>query len=158
MLRNLLIAGAAAFALAAPASAVTVEVSQSEAFMEKLADDYGEREAAVLTEALQRKIEMAFERDGVNAERVSVVIEDAKPNRPTFQQLSDRLGLDPIRSISIGGAKVHGTAYDASGAVIGELEYDWYETDITQAVGVTTWHDAKWAFDRFARKFARSIS
>jgi len=156
MLRNLLIAGAA-LALVAPASAVTVEISQSDAFKEKLADDYGEREASVLAESLQRKIELAFEREGVNADRVSVVIEDAKPNRPTFQQMSDRLGLDGMRSISIGGAKVRGTAYDASGASLGELEYDWYETDISQAVGVSTWHDAKWAFDRFARKFARSL-
>ncbi len=157
MLRKLLIAGAA-LALVAPASAVTVEVTQSEAFQEKLADDYGEREASVLAESLQHKIERAFERAGVNAERVSVVIEDAKPNRPTFQQLSDRIGLDGMRSISIGGATVRGTAYDASGATLGEMEYDWYETDISQSVGASTWHDAKWVFDRFARKFARSIS
>ncbi len=157
MFRKLLIAGAA-LALVAPASAVTVEVSQSDAFKEKLADDYGEREAAVLTEALQSRIERAFEKAGVDAAKVTVVIEDARPNRPTFQQLSDRIGLDGMRSISVGGAKVTGTAYDASGAEIGELEYKWYETDISQAVGVSTWHDAKWAFDRFARKFAGSIS
>lgn len=157
MFRRLLVAGAA-LALAMPAAALTVEVSQSEAFQEKLADDYGEREAAVLASALQKKLEAAFQRAGVDAERVTLVIEDAKPNRPTFQQLSDRIGLDPIRSISIGGAKVHGIAYDASGAQIGELTYDWYETDITQAVGMSTWHDARWAFDRFARKFARELS
>lgn len=157
MLRSLIIAGAA-LAIVAPASAVTVEVSQSEAFKEKLADDYGEREAAVLTAAMERKIERAFAKAGVDADRVSIVIEDARPNRPTFQQLSDRIGLDGMRSISIGGAKVSGTAYDASGAVVGELEYKWYESDIRQSVGAPTWHDAKWAFDRFARKFAASIS
>lgn len=156
MFRKLLVAGAA-LAMVAPASAVTVEVSQSAEFQEKLVDDYGEREAEILAASLERRIEAAFQREGINAERVSVTIEDAKPNRPTFQQLSDRIGLDPIRSKSIGGAKVRGVAYDASGAQIGELTYDWYESDITMVVGVSTWHDANWAFDRFARKFAKSI-
>mgnify|MGYP000418634296 FL=1 len=109
MLRKLLVAGAA-LAIVAPASAVTVEVTQSEAFKEKLADDYGEREAGILAASLERRIEAAFERDGVTADRVVVTIEDAKPNRPTFQQLSDRPGLDGIRSKSIGGAKVSGVA------------------------------------------------
>lgn len=157
MLRKLLVAGAA-LAIVAPASAVTVEVTQSEAFKEKLADDYGEREADILAASLERRIEAAFERDGVSADRVVVTIEDAKPNRPTFQQLSDRPGLDGIRSKSIGGAKVTGVAYDASGAQIGELSYDWYESDITMVIAGHTWHDANWAFDRFARKLARSLS
>lgn len=157
MLRKLLVAGAA-LALIAPASAVTVEVTQSEAFQEKLAEEYGEREAAVLARHLEGKITAAFEKAGVEADRVTVTIEDAKPNRPTFMQTGSRIGLDPIRSFSIGGAKVSGVAYDASGAKIGELEYDWYETDISQVVGYSTWHDARWAFDRFARKFANSLS
>jgi hypothetical protein len=51
-----------------------------------------------------------------------------------------------------------GIAYSASGAEIGRLDYDWYETDITQALGSTTWTDARWTFDRFARRFAEQLN
>jgi hypothetical protein len=43
-----------------------------------------------------------------------VTIEDAKPNRPTFE-IHEPPGLDPIHSIGIGGAKISGIAYSASG-------------------------------------------
>src|SRR5262245_4778984 len=98
-------------ALAAPASALTVEAKTSPDFQAKLEDDYGVREAQVLIDVLTSKVEDTFARQKVNAERVVVTIEDAKPNRPTLEQLSDTPGLDPIRSISVGGAHVTGTAY-----------------------------------------------
>jgi hypothetical protein len=147
-----------ALATAPTASALTVETKMSPAFQEKLEDDYGVREADVLTKALATKIENQFARQGVKAERVVVTIEDAKPNRPTFQQVSDKPGLDPIRSISIGGAHLVGIAYDASGAEIGKLDYDWYETDLSNVIAATTWSDARWTFDRFARRFADKLS
>lgn len=143
---------------AAPASALTVEAKVSPEFQTKLEKDYGTREAATLTEALTRKIENAFAHQGVNADRVVVTIEDAKPNRPTWQQVSEKPGLDPIRSISIGGAHVKGVAYDASGKEIGTLDYDWYETSLSNVIAATTWSDARTSFDRFARRFANKLS
>src|SRR5262245_41689380 len=137
---------------AAPASALTVEAKVSPEFQTKLEDDYGVREANALTESLTSKVESAFVRRGVRAERVVVTIQDAKPNRPTFQQVSDTPGLDPMRSISVGGARVTGTAFDASGTAIGTLEFDWYETDLTNVFATTTWSDARQSFDRFARR------
>ena len=147
---------AAAFAPAA--GAMTVQVGVSDAFQEKLEDDYGVRETEILQESLTHKIERAFEKAGVKAERVVITIEDARPNRPTFQQLGDKVGLDPIRSFGTGGAKVTGVAYDAAGAEIGRQEYDWYETDIRQSFGVSTWYDASYAFGRFATRFAKSLT
>ncbi len=147
-----------ALVAAAPASALTVEAKISPEFQTKLEKDYGAREARILTEALVSKIETTFARQGVRADRVVVTIEDAKPNRPTMQQISDTPGLDPMRSISVGGARVTGTAYDATGASIGMLEYDWYETDLSSAIGSTTWTDARWSFDRFARRFADRLN
>jgi hypothetical protein len=145
--------------LAAPAaSALTVETKMSTEFQKKLDKDYGVREANILTAALTSKIENQFARQGVKADRVVVTIEDAKPNRPTFQQVSDKPGLDPMRSISIGGAHLVGIAYDASGKEIGTLDYDWYETDLTNVIAATTWSDARWTFDRFARRFADKLS
>ncbi len=151
------LAGLAA-ALAPAASAVTVQVAMSEKFQEKLTDDYGVRETEILQENLTRKIERAFEKTGVKAERVVITIEDARPNRPTFQQLSDKIGLDPIRSFGTGGAKLMGVAFDAAGNEIGRQEYDWYETDISQSYGVSTWHDASYAFGRFATKLAGKLA
>ncbi|MDP3736851.1 MAG: hypothetical protein Q8R02_05650 [Hyphomonadaceae bacterium] len=143
---------------AAPASALTVEAKVSPEFQTKLEKDYGTREAKTLTEALTKKIETIFARQGVKADRVVVTIEDAKPNRPTWQQVSDKPGLDPMRSISIGGAHVKGIAYDNSGVELGQLDYDWYETDLSNVIAATTWTDARSTFDRFARRFADKLS
>lgn len=151
------LAGLAA-AIAPAAGAVTVQVGVSESFQEKLEDDYGLREIEILQQNLTRKVERAFEKAGVKAERVVITIEDARPNRPTFQQLGDKVGLDPIRSFGTGGAKVTGVAYDAAGNEVGRQEYRWYETDIRQSYGVSTWHDANYAFTRFANKFADKLA
>jgi hypothetical protein len=145
-------------AAAAPASALTVEAKVSTEFQTKLEENYGVREARTLTEALASKVEATFARQGVKAERVVVTIEDAKPNRPTWQQVSDKPGLDPMRSVSIGGARISGIAYDAAGAEIGSLDYDWYETDLSNVLAANTWSDARVTFDRFARRFADKLS
>ena len=39
--------------------------------------------------------------------RIELTITDLKPNRPTMQQTAAKPGLDPLRSISIGGAAGH---------------------------------------------------
>jgi hypothetical protein len=149
---------ALAFAAALPASALTVETRFSAEFQKKLEKDYGEREAKILTDTLVAKVERAFAKQGVKADRVVVTIEDARPNRPTMQQVMDKPGLDAIRSISLGGAELTGIAYDASGAEIGKLNYDWYENDLSNVVGSGTWSDARWTFDRFANRFADKLS
>lgn len=157
ILAPIVVMAALALAGALPASALTVQAVMAPEFQEKLEEDYGIREAAILSEALTRRVTEQFTRRGIAADKVVVTILDAKPNKPTFQQVSDRSGLDPIRSFSIGGAKLSGVAYDAAGKEIGRLEYDWYETDIFQSANSTTWSDARWAFDRFARRFATKL-
>ena len=157
-MRFALVALAGLALIAAPASALTVEAKVSPEFQSKLEDDYGVREAKILTDSLTSKVTAAFAREGVRADRVVVTIEDAKPNRPTMQQLSDTPGLDPMRSVSIGGATITGTAFDASGTAIGTLEYDWYETDLSNVIAATTWSDARYTFDRFARRFADRLN
>lgn len=149
---------AAALAFASPALAVTVETKMSPEFQEKLDKDIGAREARILTNILTSKITSTFDARGVKAEKVVVTIEDAKPNRPTLEQVSAKPGLDPMRSISIGGAKLSGIAYDAAGNEIGRFDYRWYETDITNLIAATTWTDARTSFDRFARRFADKLT
>jgi hypothetical protein len=144
--------------LAAPALAVTVETKMSPEFQEKLEDDIGVREAKVLSDVLTRKITSIFADRGVTADKVVVTIEDARPNKPTMEQISNKPGLDPINSVSIGGAKLSGIAYDAAGAEIGRFDYRWYETDISNVIAVSTWTDARSTFDKFARRFADKLT
>jgi hypothetical protein len=149
---------AAGFTLAAaPAFAVTVETKFSPEFQKKLDKDLGVREGRVLSESLSKQIVRTFEKKGVQADHVVVTIDDAVPNRPTIGQVSNKLGLDPIRSIGVGGAKLTGSAYDASGKEIASLSYDWYETDISQVRGYATWTDAENTFSKFANRFAKKV-
>ncbi len=149
--------GFTALALAPLASALEIKVSYSEAFQEKLAEDYGEREGDVLSARVQRSLERALGANAGQVARIDVVIEKAKPSKPTFKQLGDEPGLDFGLSVSAGGMGLAAVAYDASGAKIAELDYDWFETDIRNP-GLTTWSDANRASDRFARKFAKKIA
>ena len=148
----------ATLALALPASALTIDAKVSPEFQKKLDDDIGAREAATLTEAVTRKVTDVFTARGIQADRVEVTIEDARPNRPTFEQVSNKPGLDSMRSISIGGAKVSGVAFDASGREIGRLNYNWYENDLSNVLGNATWTDARTTFARFANRFADKLS
>lgn len=151
-------AALAGIMMASPALAVTVETRMSTDFQEKLKKELGLREANVLSDILTKKITDAFEAKGVDADKVVVTLEDAKPNRPTFQQVSAKPGLDPIRSISLGGAELSGIAYDAAGNEIGRLEYRWYESDLGNVIGVGTWSDARSTFSKFANRFADKLS
>ena len=148
----------AAVLMASPALALTVETKMSTAFQEKLDDDIGAREARVLSDALTQKLTRVFAEQGVQAEKIVVTIEDARPNRPTMEQVSQKPGLDSMRSISLGGAKLSGIAYDAAGNEIGRFDYRWYETDLSNLVAATTWSDARSTFDKFARRFADKLT
>ncbi len=152
------ISAIAGLLMASPALALTVEAKVSTTFQKKLEDDIGVRESAVLTGMLSKKVERAFAAKGVKADRVVVTIEDARPNRPTMEQVSSKPGLDPIRSISLGGARITGIAYDASGREIGTFDYNWYETDLNNVIAATTWTDARTSFDRFAHRFADKLT
>lgn len=151
------ISALAGLLLATPAFAVTVEAKTSPAFQEKLKDDIGVREEKILTDALTKRVTKIFTDKGVKADRVVVTIEDAKPNHPTWEQASNKPGLDTFRSVSIGGAHVTGIAYDASGAELGKFDYDWYESDLRNVIPAATWSDAHTTFDRFARRFAQKL-
>ena len=145
-------------ALSQLAGATEINVAFSEDFNEALEAELGEREGDVLSSEIIEDLNRAFERVGVSPTKVNITIINAKPNRPTFEQLADRPGLDALRSISLGGMKLQATAVDGAGGVLTELEYGWFETDIRQSVGKATWSDAKRASHRFARKFAEQLN
>jgi hypothetical protein len=153
-----LFASLAALALLPVAAATEVNVSFSEDFTEDLADDYGVREGERLTQDVIEDLEAAFKKSGVAPARIDVTIEDAKPNRPTIEQVRQKPGLDMFRSISLGGMDLSGIAFDAEGNVIGEVSYDWYEFDLRNVIGSSTWTDANRASRRFAKKMAKQVS
>ncbi|WP_312784563.1 hypothetical protein [Brevundimonas sp.] len=143
----LTLAGAAA----AQPSAVVVTVSPDFA---KTAEELGQRDVQQQIEDLTRKVERVLtDRQALDGARIELVITDLKPNRPTMQQISDKPGLDPIRSISIGGAAIEGRVMTASGEVH-PVKYDYYSNTLADVRGYSTWQDANTAYDRLARNLA----
>jgi hypothetical protein len=146
----ILLLGLAHPALAAPAvSEVKVSIGPE---LAKTVDDIGTRDLDILTAELRRSVERKTPpRPGGGT--LTLVIEDAKPNRPTPQQMSARPGLS-IESFSIGGARISGEYVDPAGKRT-PIAYSWYETDIRWARYGSTWHDAESAFDRLAERLAK---
>ncbi len=146
----ILLLGAAPPALAAPAVS-TVKVSIGPNLAGK-ADELGTRDLDILTTRLRRTVEkrMPPRPDGGV---LTLVIDDAKPNRPTPQQLMTTQGLS-VQSFGVGGARISGDYVDPTGKRT-PIAYSWWETDILWAPTSSTWHDAESAFDRLADRLAR---
>lgn len=121
---------------------------------------FGQRDLDKLAVRLKTRMEARLEKSGFTVSDdattvLNLVITDARPNRPTFKQLSKSVSLS-MRSFGIGGAKFEGTLANASGEQ-GSVSYGWYETDIRDAQFGGTWSDAHRAIDSFARKTAKSL-
>ena len=140
---------AAGSALAAP----TVNVTVGEELAKK-SKHYGARDVELIRADLQRTVERALARkNAVQPASVDLVLENAVPNRPTFEQLSRRPGLS-FWSVGVGGAKITGTITEADGAVR-PVRYQWYQNDIRQEIGASTWTDAYRAFYILADRVAK---
>ena len=150
LLSAALLLGLAQPALAAPdVSEVKVSIGPE---LAKKVDDIGTRDFDILTAELRRSIERKTPpRPGGGT--LSLVIEDAKPNRPTPQQMSNKPGLS-LESFGVGGARISGEYVDPAGNRT-PIAYAWYETDIRWARYGSTWHDAETAFDRLADRLAK---
>jgi hypothetical protein len=150
LLPALLLLGPARPALAAP-DVSQIKVSIGPALAAKV-DDIGTRDFDILTDELRRAVARKTPlRPGGGT--LELVIDDAKPNRPTPQQMARKPGLS-LESFGIGGARISGRYVDAAG-VSTPVAYAWYETDIRWARYGSTWHDAGDAFDRLALRLAR---
>lgn len=78
-----------------------------------------------------------------------LVLTDLKPNRPTREQLLKTPGLDPIRSISIGGASIEGSIVTADGERR-PVRYSYFTSNLRDVYGYGVWWDAHRAFERLA--------
>ena len=141
---------AAGPALADPAS---VSVTIGPDLQEKTAE-LGERDVRQQADRLAEVVRRALARSGgLDGARIDLVLTDLKPNRPTFEQMADRPGLDPHRSISIGGAAIEGHITTADGQVL-PVSYDWYSHNLADVRGYSTWQDADRAYERLASRLA----
>ena len=141
--------------------------------------DIGERDLARLLDDLRAEVEDRLAERGLlarpgdaRAVELDLVLLEATPNRPTFEQLSGRgdwnwdrrgggRGLSPYLSLSsfgIGGAKIAGVFTAADGTPLGEVTYRYEEDDLYQAQFAATWTDAHRTIDLFAARLARTLA
>lgn len=140
------VALAAAAAVAQPAS-VDVTVG---ADLGRKAAELGDREVREQADRLATVVSRALaDTPELAGARIDLVLTDLKPNRPTAQQTIDRPGLDPIRSISIGGAAVEGVITTADGRTL-PVRYEWFSSNLGDVRGVGPWSDAERAYYRLA--------
>lgn len=123
---------------------------------------YGDRDLERLTQRLQSNLEKKFGKKGIEVSDTAptvlrITIEDAKPNRPTFTQLSKEPGLS-YQSFGNGGAELQAELIAAGGQSLGTMSYTFYENDIRDARYGGTWSDAHRAFGRFASKAAKTLA
>jgi len=116
------------------------------------ADDFGDLELQDLRKDLTDEVTRSFAHARYVPSRVDLVIEDATPNRPTFAQLSRSTGLS-MRSVGVGGARITGTLVGPDG-VARPIRYQYFETDLTEERGATTWSDADRSFMMLASELA----
>lgn len=110
-----------------------------------------------LSRELKRSVETRLDRSNAldpEGGELNLVIEDARPNRPTWREMSAKPGLS-YQSFGVGGARISGEYRSAAGART-PVAYGWYETDIRWAQYGSTWSDADQAFDRLAARLAKN--
>jgi hypothetical protein len=130
---------------------VTVTVSEG---LAAKSQKLGPREIDYLTAQLKRQVESALNRSATSQDLTAVrlTLVDATPNRPTLQQMFDRPGLS-YESLSLGGAEIRGQ-FVLNDGTINDFKFRWYESDLTNVIGLGTWSDASWTFSRFAKRLA----
>ena len=154
-------AGAAQAATANAAVAIA-PVAISAPLQKALHDQYGDAEGAVLQSAVTERLEHALKSAGASvsesaAQRIEVTLDEAKPSHPTRFQIQKSPSLDPLRSRSLGGARLHAVLRGADGKVLGQVEYHDYAASFQLASpSGDAWGDARVTIDRFADLVVKS--
>ncbi len=139
------LAAALAAAAIAQAQAPNVNVTvgpQLQREVEKL----GDREVNEQIAGLQAEVGKALAQRYPGA-TANLVLVDLKPNRPTFEQIRRNPGLDPILSVSIGGAAIKGEIVTPDGQSL-PVDYSYFSPDLRDVWGYSVWRDADRAFER----------
>ncbi len=138
-----------------PAAGPQVTVSIAPAFAERARRILiGERDLDQLRRELTADVvRTSAKHPGQVPVRLDLMLDNAVPNRPTFDQLGRIVSLSYLGSIGLGGAGIGGTATLADGSTQ-PIRFSWYETELRNEFGPATWTDAERAFDIFARRVA----
>ncbi len=158
MVAGLSLMGTAASAQPADPVVSRVTVTLDPKFVAGGVKTYGTKEVGELADYLKKTVERnltakgRFKADAAGSAVLDLVLVDAKPNHPTFKQMSDRPGLS-MQSFGIGGAEIRGEQINADGSRV-KLGYSWYESDIRWVQSLGTWGDAEQAIHGFARRVA----
>lgn len=124
---------------------------------------YGDREIVRLLEDMQDELTEDFEKRGLILSEsapmiLRVTINEVKPNRPTFNQLSKDASLS-FQSYGIGGADISAEFISADGSVIGTAEYNYFSNFNDRPFrSAGTWSDAELAFSRFSKKLSKKLA
>ena len=87
-----------------------------------------------------------------------VTIEEVKPNRPTFNQLSEDPNLS-FQSFGIGGAEVSAEVVSQGGSVIGTADFDYFSNfNDGTLTGIGVWTDTSRAFSRFSKRLSKKLA
>ena len=160
-----LLAMAAAVGVALPLEAAEVAISPATIaapLQASLHDRYGAAEGAVLQQMVSDWLTRSLKAAGASVAagapvRIEVSIDDAVPSHPTRYQIEHSPGLDPLRSISLGGARLHAVLRDAGGQVLDQVEYDRYATSLHEvSPSGDAWGDARVTIERFSELVAKS--
>lgn len=124
---------------------------------------YGDREIEYLLEEMQEELVEDFTKRGLTfsdsaTTLLRVTIEEVKPNRPTFNQLTEDTSLS-FRSFGIGGADITAEFVSAGGEVIGTAEYDYYSNFNDHTIYASgTWSDTNRAFSNFSKRLSKKLA
>ncbi len=121
--------------------------------LQRQVEKLGDREVNEQIAALQAEVADALAKRYPGA-TANLVLVDLKPNRPTFEQIRQTPGLDPIRSVSIGGAAIKGEIVTADGQAI-PVQFSYFSDNIRDVWGYSVWRDADRAFERFGDQIER---
>lgn len=157
MLKRVLISSAAVLFAAFPAAAMDITTELSESLQDKMKTEYGEREIDFLIERLEKRMRAELTKKEICVGSLELTLEDAEPSKPTFKQMADTPGLDYMRSMSLGGAKLRARALDKDDQVILDESFKWFERDLSHSMANGTWSDARRAFGIISRRVAREL-
>lgn len=143
---------AAAIASAEPAQVSVTLGPQVEEQIDELGRREIERQTGRLADVIRRELSRHPEFDGAS---VDLTLSDLKPNRPTMEQLRQRPGLDPLRSVSIGGADIEGQVRRLDGTTR-QVSARYFSTSLADVWSLDPWADAEKAYQRAATKIARN--
>ena len=146
------LAATLAAAAMAQAQAPTVNVTVGPE-LQRQVEKLGDREVNEQIAGLQAEVCKALEQRYPGA-TANLILTDLKPNRPTMEQVRQTPGLDPINSISIGGAAIKGEIVTADGQTL-PVEYSYFSPNIADVWGYSVWRDADRAFERLGDQIER---